>query len=366
MSVLPSVLTTTALLGISPAYGMSPEYGIGSRSGPRPASSAAQPTYNTRYSAVAASSTYATRSAHSVRPATAPPATHVHAAGHGAYASCFPSAVAHRPTATTGSPHRGGQKASALAAHSAVAGHETSAATAHATVVGHKAALANAHAAPERGKAVRATAHAAHAEHKAISATAHSAPTEHKAAAPAPRAATSLAHRTSTSATGRSLAAKAPAASIRMAVFDFKASRAPAGAPAARRSTAPALAASAVSSPDPSRAGSLPGVGRLRPGRTDSSPEDQGDEPTYTDEDPSALQEPTENDTQYPDLGDEESIGAVDPLKSSPTPSQDSAVLAREAGGSEPVTEILPLGSGLVLVGAGLGLALLALRLRRE
>ncbi|WP_432930248.1 hypothetical protein [Streptomyces sp. CA-106131] len=151
-----------------------------------------------------------------------------------------------------------------------------------------------------------------------------------------------------------------------MAVFDFKASRAPAGAPAARRSTAPALAASAVSSPDPSRAGSLPGVGRLRPGRTDSSPEDQGDEPTYTDEDPSALQEPTENDTQYPDLGDEESIGAVDPLKSSPTPSQDSAVLAREAGGSEPVTEILPLGSGLVLVGAGLGLALLALRLRRE
>ncbi|MEU6317297.1 hypothetical protein [Streptomyces sp. NPDC047009] len=149
-----------------------------------------------------------------------------------------------------------------------------------------------------------------------------------------------------------------------MAVFDFKASRAPAGAPAARRPTAPALAASAVSSPDPSRAGSLPGVGRLRPGRTDSSPEDQGDEPTYTDEDPSALPEPTY--TQYPDLGDEESIGAVDPLKSSPTPSQDSAVLAREAGGSEPVTEILPLGSGLVLVGAGLGLALLALRLRRE
>jgi hypothetical protein len=104
----------------------------------------------------------------------------------------------------------------------------------------------------------------------------------------------------------------------------------------------------------------------LRPGRTDSSPEDQGDEPTYTDEDPSALPEPTEDGTRYPDLGDEESIGAVDPLESSPTPSQNSAVLAREAGGSEPVTEILPLGSGLVLVGAGLGLALLALRLRRE
>jgi hypothetical protein len=39
--------------------------------------------------------------------------------------------------------------------------------------------------------------------------------------------------------------------------------------------------------------------------------------------------------------------------------------VARPDPGTEPVLQILPLGSGLVLIGLGLGLAFVALRLRR-
>jgi hypothetical protein len=47
-------------------------------------------------------------------------------------------------------------------------------------------------------------------------------------------------------------------------------------------------------------------------------------------------------------------------------PSEPRAAV-REAGApAEPVVRILPLGSGLVLIGLGLALALLGLRLRRE
>ncbi|MDX3258921.1 hypothetical protein PV336_06700 [Streptomyces sp. MI02-2A] len=126
-----------------------------------------------------------------------------------------------------------------------------------------------------------------------------------------------------------------------------------AGAPASGHSAA-RLSATEPSS-GASRAGSEAGEGRARPGRADAAPQD---EPTG----------PTDPDSTAPDVlpSADATAEAVGPAASSPAPSQKPAVLAREAATSQPVVEILPLGSGLVLVGAGLALALLALRLRRE
>lgn len=86
---------------------------------------------------------------------------------------------------------------------------------------------------------------------------------------------------------------------------------------------------------DPSRAGSLAGEGRERPGRRESAPPD---EPA------SAEAVPVPVPTPVPDEA------------------RDSAALPAPV--SPPVLRILPLGSGLVLIGLGLGLAFLALRLR--
>lgn len=92
---------------------------------------------------------------------------------------------------------------------------------------------------------------------------------------------------------------------------------------------------------EPSWAGSKAGEGRLRPGR----PEEPGEEtarPSGTGADdvsasPSASDSATEEDVQ--------AVPDADP--------------------SGPVLRILPLGSGLVLIGLGLGLAFVALRVRR-
>ncbi|MEU6222352.1 hypothetical protein [Streptomyces sp. NPDC047042] len=87
--------------------------------------------------------------------------------------------------------------------------------------------------------------------------------------------------------------------------------------------------------PDASRAGSLAGVGRERPGRRESAPPDEATD------------------------------GAADPVPvptSVPDEPGDPAALPGAVYG--PVLRILPLGSGLVLIGLGLGLAFLALRLR--
>ncbi|GAA3818622.1 hypothetical protein ACFQ0G_25845 [Streptomyces chiangmaiensis] len=141
-----------------------------------------------------------------------------------------------------------------------------------------------------------------------------------------------------------------------------------AGAPASGHSAARLSAAEP--SPGTSRAGSVAGEGRERPGRPDAEPQNEANDPTYTDADPTTPQDQpsAEGGTgdASPDTGIEASADAVGPAASSPAPSKDPAVLAREAATSESVVEILPLGSGLVLVGTGLALALLALRLRRE
>ncbi|MGV9449866.1 hypothetical protein [Streptomyces sp. NPDC003635] len=91
---------------------------------------------------------------------------------------------------------------------------------------------------------------------------------------------------------------------------------------------------SASASPSVSRAGSLAGEGRDRPGRPDV---------TVPDEEPVA----------------EPSPAAPSEAAASPAPAEVVGVRA------EPVLEVLPLGSGLMLIGLGLGLAFVGLRLRR-
>ncbi|WP_055533359.1 hypothetical protein [Streptomyces graminilatus] len=88
--------------------------------------------------------------------------------------------------------------------------------------------------------------------------------------------------------------------------------------------------------PAASRAGSPAGEGRERPGRRESAP---SDEAAY--EEPVTVTEPA----SVPD-GPPRSPGA------------------RHGTVSGPVLPILPLGGGLLLIGSGLGLAFLALRLR--
>ena len=107
---------------------------------------------------------------------------------------------------------------------------------------------------------------------------------------------------------------------------------------AAPHGTAPPYDASYVArpAPDASRAGSLAGEGRERPGRRESAPPDEaGDEEAVPVPEPTSTPEDEPGDTDAPP-------GTV----------------------SGPVLRILPLGGGLVLIGLGLGLAFVALRLR--
>ncbi|MBG0853833.1 hypothetical protein I2W78_18755 [Streptomyces spinoverrucosus] len=111
----------------------------------------------------------------------------------------------------------------------------------------------------------------------------------------------------------------------------------------------PSGSGSTSASPDPSWAGSRAGEGRMRPGRPE---------------------EPWPGTATARPSG----TGAADDVAASPSAS-DPGVAAREdedeqqavpdSDMSEPVLRILPLGSGLVLIGLGLGLAFVALRVRR-
>lgn len=107
--------------------------------------------------------------------------------------------------------------------------------------------------------------------------------------------------------------------------------------------------------PDPatSRAGSRAGEGRERPGRQDTWPVAPDDD-TYT---------PSEDPAPEPDGPD---------ATLAPEPSQDAALPPPAAPpgtdtttAEEPVLRVLTLGSGLILMGVGLGLAFVGLRIRR-
>ncbi|MET9528839.1 hypothetical protein [Streptomyces coeruleorubidus] len=93
---------------------------------------------------------------------------------------------------------------------------------------------------------------------------------------------------------------------------------------------------------EPSRAGTRAGEGRQRPGRPEDAERER--EVTAVPEEPrEAVPEPTAQTEQ--------------PVR--------EAAAARAERPVGPVLRILPLGSGLVLIGLGLGLAFFALRLRR-
>ncbi|MHA5049613.1 hypothetical protein [Streptomyces sp. SD15] len=115
----------------------------------------------------------------------------------------------------------------------------------------------------------------------------------------------------------------------------------------------PAYAVEPAPSADSSRAGSLAGEGRARPGR----------------EVPPSEEEPDEEETAP---ADEDRVpAAVDSTEAAVAPEPSNAPTAvgqgvvRPGTGPEPVLQFLPLGSGLILIGLGLALTFFALRLRR-
>ncbi|MFI6352541.1 hypothetical protein ACIBJF_07685 [Streptomyces sp. NPDC050743] len=114
---------------------------------------------------------------------------------------------------------------------------------------------------------------------------------------------------------------------------------------------------------EPTRAGSRAGEGRMRPGRPDGPmAEVEGDD------DPVPTPAPGTGEAKEPETAD------------LPTTTPTASTVPDEAGlnhpppqnapddgnVSQPVLQILPLGSGLVLIGIGLALAFLGLRLRKD
>ena len=145
-------------------------------------------------------------------------------------------------------------------------------------------------------------------------------------------------------------------------------SASPSGAPSGSPSGAPSASGSA--SAEPSRAGSRAGEGRERPGRPEAVPEEEEEQEAEAEAEEDAL------DTDEGDSGD---VSEEDDVTAVPEPSREAAevpsappqqpvrqnVAHTTAGPTESALRILPLGGGLILVGLGLGLAFVGLRLRR-
>ncbi|MFI5797042.1 hypothetical protein [Streptomyces sp. NPDC051677] len=136
--------------------------------------------------------------------------------------------------------------------------------------------------------------------------------------------------------------------------------------------TVSASATPVPSSPETDRAGSRAGEGRERPGRKVDQREDEDEEGQDTagedtgEEDSDEGSGDAEAGDGDGDLTGSESPQAVVVPATSATPQdagRQSATQAERADG--PVLQILPLGTGLVLIGLGIALALAALRLRR-
>ncbi|MEU9955681.1 hypothetical protein [Streptomyces sp. NPDC050982] len=132
--------------------------------------------------------------------------------------------------------------------------------------------------------------------------------------------------------------------------------------------------------PGESRAGSRAGEGRERPGRSPAPTEEETEEEEAQYEAQDGTREEAPEEARDEDAGvghpdgpadGEQSEGAVAPETPGNTaPRSQEPVDAEQAAGrrvraSEPVLRVLPLGSGLVLIGLGLGLAFVALRVRR-
>ncbi|MGA5161073.1 hypothetical protein [Streptomyces pseudogriseolus] len=180
----------------------------------------------------------------------------------------------------------------------------------------------------------------------------------------------------------------------------YGAERTPPGAEESDRTRAvsrsPSASPSRSASPSASRSGSGPGEGRDRPGRDETAREESRD--TRPPRRGRAEQEGTESHeagrpdgdgVRRPDARRDASTPAEDdPAEQSPagdsggvtpTESGDTAAVPVPATSSpaarpdtvagtavEPVLRILPLGSGLILIGLGFALAFLGLRMRQE
>lgn len=128
-------------------------------------------------------------------------------------------------------------------------------------------------------------------------------------------------------------------------------------------------------SAEPSRAGSRAGEGRERPGRS-AQPTTDENESGGDGEDTAGLEAdegddggrsagPTPADSASPQEAGQEAGHEPGVVSSPPAlqPVHQSVTHAEDP--TEPVLRILPLGSGLILIGLGLGLAFIGLRVRR-
>jgi hypothetical protein len=114
-----------------------------------------------------------------------------------------------------------------------------------------------------------------------------------------------------------------------------------------------------------SRAGSLPGVGRERPGRggvdsetSEVEPDDPAETGTRTGTGTETGTDPTASEPDRPtgNTYDTAPYGRDEP---------DTDTVARPGPGQGTMLRALPLGGGLILIGLGLGVAFVALRVRR-
>jgi hypothetical protein len=121
---------------------------------------------------------------------------------------------------------------------------------------------------------------------------------------------------------------------------------------------------------EPTRAGSRAGEGRMRPGRPDGpAAEVEGDDDPVPTQAPGTAQAPGTGRAEEPETAQ---LPTMTPTASTVpdeagldhSPPRNAATQHENTSG--PVLQILPLGTGLVLIGLGLALALLGLRLRRD
>ncbi|MEU5887866.1 hypothetical protein ABZ835_13680 [Streptomyces sp. NPDC047461] len=118
----------------------------------------------------------------------------------------------------------------------------------------------------------------------------------------------------------------------------------------------PRAEATASPSAEPSRAGSRAGEGRERPGRREAAEPGEEDAGAGVGSE-SEAEQPADGDATVVAEPSREAVPDA-----SPPPRQG---VSRAESPTEPVLRILPLGSGLVLIGLGLGLAFVGLRVRR-